>query len=68
MSTPALATARAAKLVEIDQRITDLRRMRRAIAGLLALPCIDPAAPCAIIASLATASATAPAPPSRKRR
>ena len=57
-----LATAGAAKLAELDQRIADLRRMRRAIAGLLALPCIDPAAPCPIIASLASV------PPRRRRR
>jgi MerR family mercuric resistance operon transcriptional regulator len=48
-----IAAAGASKLAELDQRIADLRRMRRAIAGLLAAPCIDPAAPCPIIASLA---------------
>jgi hypothetical protein len=57
-----VAAAGAAKLAELDQRIADLRRMRRAVAGLLALPCIDPAAPCPIIASLASL------PPQQPRR
>jgi len=41
------------KLAEIDQRIADLRRVRRALARLLAQPCIDPETPCPIVASLA---------------
>lgn len=59
-----VAAAGTAKLAEIDQRIADLRRMRRAIAGLLALPCIDPGAACPIIASLAGEAER----PSRRRR
>jgi MerR family mercuric resistance operon transcriptional regulator len=43
----------ATKIAEIDQRIADLQRMRRAIAGLLAQPCLDLDGPCPIIASLA---------------
>ena len=46
-----LAAVGATKLAELDQRIADLQRMRRAIAGLLAQPCIDLEAPCPIIAS-----------------
>ncbi len=42
------------KLAEIDARIADLREMRRAIAGLLGAPCLDPEAPCPIIAALAS--------------
>ncbi len=42
-----------AKLADLDRRIADLRRVRGALAGLLALPCIDPAAPCPIVAALA---------------
>jgi MerR family mercuric resistance operon transcriptional regulator len=52
-----LAALGATKLAELDQRITDLRRVRRAIAGLLAQPCIDLEAPCPIIASLGDAPA-----------
>jgi MerR family mercuric resistance operon transcriptional regulator len=48
-----LAAVGATKLAELDQRIADLRRMRRAVAGLLSQPCIDPEAPCPIVASLA---------------
>jgi DNA-binding transcriptional MerR regulator len=55
-----LATLGASKLAEIDQRIADLQRMRRAIAGLLAQPCVDLEAPCPIIASLAD-------PPAKRR-
>jgi DNA-binding transcriptional MerR regulator len=42
----------AEKLAEIDARIVDLRRVRRAISGLLAQDCIDPEAACPIVASL----------------
>lgn len=42
----------AAKLVEIDQRITDLVAMREALAGLLAAQCIEPEAPCPVMAAL----------------
>lgn len=59
-----VAAVSATKLTEIDERIADLRRMRRAITSLLARPCIDPEAPCPIIASLAQL----PAPGSRNRR
>jgi len=52
-----LAAVGTIKLAELDQRITDLRRMRRAIAGLLAQPCIDLEAPCPIVASLAEVGA-----------
>jgi len=48
-----LAGVGSSKLAEIDRRIADLRRMRRAIAGLLAQPCIDLEAACPIIAALA---------------
>jgi DNA-binding transcriptional MerR regulator len=48
-----IVRAGAAKLEEIDGRIADLRRVRRALAGLLAAPCIDLAAPCPIVAALA---------------
>jgi MerR family mercuric resistance operon transcriptional regulator len=48
-----IAAVGATKLAELDQRIADLRRMRRAVAGLLAQPCIDPEAACPIVASLA---------------
>lgn len=48
-----LATAGTAKLAEIDDRIADLRRMRKALAGLLAQPCIDPEAACPLIGALA---------------
>jgi hypothetical protein len=52
--------------VELDRRIADLRRMRRAISGLLALPCIDPAARCPIIkSSPSTPSARATSAPRR---
>ena len=54
-----VAAAGATKLAEIDRRISDLRRMRRALAGLLAQPCLDPEAPCPIIASLAALPARA---------
>lgn len=47
-----LATRGAAKVREIDERIDDLRRVRSALAGLLAAQCIDPDAPCPIIAAL----------------
>jgi len=60
-----VAGAGAAKLAELDQRIADLRRMRRALAGLLAQPCIDLEAPCPIIASLAS---IVPAPAARRGR
>ena len=43
------------KLAELDARIADLRRVQRALRGLLAAPCFDPDAPCPIIAALAPA-------------
>jgi DNA-binding transcriptional MerR regulator len=55
-----VAAVGAIKLAEIDERIADLRRMHRAITGLLARPCIDPEAPCPIIASLAELPAPGP--------
>lgn len=42
----------AEKTTEIDERIADLRRVKKAIAKLLAQPCIDPEAPCPIVGSL----------------
>jgi len=67
-----IASAGSAKLAELDQRITDLRRVRRALAGLLAEPCLDLEAPCPIIASLATsphrAAASTPRADSPQRR
>lgn len=55
-----LAEVGASKLAEIDARIADLRRVKRALSGLLAQPCLDPEAACPLIASLAGASVTAP--------
>lgn len=43
-----------AKLTEIDTRIADLRRVRRALAELLAAQCTDPDVPCPIVAALGT--------------
>lgn len=48
-----IAKLGAAKLADLDARIADLSRVRGAILGLLAEPCIDPAAPCPIVAALA---------------
>jgi MerR family mercuric resistance operon transcriptional regulator len=70
-----VAVIGASKLAELDQRIADLHRVRRAIAGLLAQPCIDPDAACPIIASLAepgaphveAAGVMAPDQPARAR-
>ncbi|AKU95285.1 transcriptional regulator, MerR family [Labilithrix luteola] len=47
------------KLSEIDERIADLRRVRRALSGLLAAQCIDPNEPCRIVAALADRPARA---------
>lgn len=41
------------KLSEIDERIADLKRVRRALSGLLDAQCIDPDEPCPIVAALA---------------
>jgi MerR family mercuric resistance operon transcriptional regulator len=43
-----------AKLAELDERIADLQGLRDAVAQLLAEPCLDPAAPCPIVAALAS--------------
>lgn len=43
----------AAKVVEIDARVEDLRRMREALVGVLEAPCVDPGAPCPVVAALA---------------
>ncbi|MGZ3451210.1 MAG: MerR family transcriptional regulator [Polyangiales bacterium] len=51
-----------AKLAEIDDRIADLRRVRGALAKLLAAQCTDPDAPCPIVAALAET------PPPRRAR
>jgi DNA-binding transcriptional MerR regulator len=61
-----LAATGSKKLAELDQRIADLRRMRRALAGLLAQPCIDLEAPCPIIASLT--GVRVPAAPHKRAR
>ena len=42
-----------AKLVEIDQRIADLVRMRGALSELLAAQCVEPDVPCPVIGALA---------------
>jgi MerR family mercuric resistance operon transcriptional regulator len=52
-----VTTIAASKLSELDQRISDLQRTRRAIETLLETPCIDPAAACPVIAALADSSA-----------
>lgn len=49
------------KLSDLDDRIARLRRVRRALVGLLAQPCVDPAEPCPIVRSL-----VAPARASRR--
>jgi MerR family mercuric resistance operon transcriptional regulator len=63
-----VAAVGATKLAEIDQRITDLRRMRRAITSLLAQPCLDPEAACPIIASLADHDLAPRRQPARRPR
>ncbi len=40
------------KLVELDARIRDLRRVRRGLARLLAQPCVDLTQPCPVVTSL----------------
>lgn len=42
-----------AKIVEIDERISDLLRVRAALVEVLGTPCPDPASSCPIIGALA---------------
>jgi DNA-binding transcriptional MerR regulator len=63
---PARAEAFAqTKLAEIDARVRDLRRMKRAILGLLACGGAKPGAACPVVASLAEGPRAA-APPARR--
>jgi len=48
-----------AKLVEVDQRIADLVRMRAALAGLLDAQCVEPDVPCPVMGALASSEAFA---------
>lgn len=48
-----------AKLVEVDQRIADLVRMRAALAGLLDAQCIEPDVPCPVMGALASSESFA---------
>ena len=47
-----LDTVGGAKLVEIDERIRDLKRVQRGLKKLLAQPCIDPTQPCPVLTAL----------------
>ena len=51
--TGEVADRGVAKLAEIDGRIEDLRRMRAALSGLLDAQCVEPDAPCPVVAALA---------------
>jgi MerR family mercuric resistance operon transcriptional regulator len=48
-----------AKLVEVDQRIADLVRMRAALAGLLDAQCVEPDVPCPVMGALASSESFA---------
>lgn len=63
-----LAGLGASKLAELDDRIADLRRVKRALVGLLAQPCLDPEAACPLIAALAGAPAAGAGRTVRARR
>jgi MerR family mercuric resistance operon transcriptional regulator len=47
-----LSTVGTRKLAELDERISDLKRVRQALVGLMKQPCLDLAAPCPIIGAL----------------
>ena len=47
------------KLVEVDQRIADLVRMRAALAGLLDAQCVEPDVPCPVMGALASSESFA---------
>lgn len=57
----------SAKLVELEERIADLVRVRDALASLLAAHAFVPDAPCPIIAALAERPPAPRAPARRKR-
>lgn len=48
-----IAALGRAKLTEIDERISDLIRMKDALAGLLDAQCVEPDVPCPIVGALA---------------